>query len=370
MGMVVTYAPGHGAGQESGLREHEIASRVAVARTLAALKGFTFGGGYEPSLRRNGALYFVPSQTLSSEEARELGIHGENDLFGGVVPHAFVANKTIAHPLAGRDARRPQGWSDAFPERVRDVVLPGFAAFTREDARKGAQALLADGPVRLKRGRGIGGKGQAVIESTADLERVLGGLDARELGEHGLVVEPNLTDITTFSVGQVSVGEMRASYCGTQRATRDNKGQPAYGGSDLIVVRGEYEDLVKLNLPPQVLTAIRQAQAFDSAAAEFPGMFASRRNYDVLRGRDAQARWHCGVLEQSWRIGGASGPEVAALEAFSADPRLRAVHARSTEAYDVDANVPAGAIVHFRGVDGRTGPITKYTTIAPYERAR
>src|SRR5918999_324289 len=135
MGMVVTYAPADGGGGT----EHEIAARVAIARALARLKDFKFGGGYKPSLRCNGALYFVPSQTLSTEEARELGIRREDDLFGGVVPHPFVASKTIAHPLASPDARRPRGWSDAFPERVRDVVLPGFAAFAREDVRAAAR---------------------------------------------------------------------------------------------------------------------------------------------------------------------------------------------------------------------------------------
>ena len=59
MGTVVTYA-----GNE-GLTDHEIAARVAVAKSLAALKGFEFGGGYQPSLQRNTPLYFVPSETLS-----------------------------------------------------------------------------------------------------------------------------------------------------------------------------------------------------------------------------------------------------------------------------------------------------------------
>ena len=363
MGTVVTYAPYDG----DGRTQHEIAARVGVARTLASLKGFEFGGGYEPSLRRKGALYFVPSQTLSAGEARELGIRGEQDLFGGVVPYPFVAHKTIAHPLAAPDAYRPEGWSDAFPERVRDVVLPGFAAFTREDARTAAQALLGSGPVRIKPGRGIGGRGQVVIES-AD-EPVFEDFDEDELVQHGLVVEPNLEAITTFSVGRVCVGEMRVAYCGTQKAALDNEGQLVYGGSDLLVVRGGFEELRRLSVPPQILTAIGQAQAFDAAAAEFEGLFASRRNYDVLRGRDARGHWHCGVLEQSWRIGGASGPEVAALEAFHADPRLRAVHARSTEAYDADAVLPPGAIVHFRGVDSRAGPLTKYTLVEPHEHA-
>jgi hypothetical protein len=365
MGMVVTYAPADGA----GVTQHEIAARAAIARTLAELKGFQFGGGYEPSLRRNGPLYFVPSQALAAQEARALGISSEDDLFGGVVPFAFVANKTIAHPLVSRGAQRPRGWSEAYPQRVRDVVLPGFAAFARHDADAAARALLADGPVRIKRGRGMGGRGQFVVDGAEDLLAALGSLPEEELAEYGVVVEPNLTEITTFSVGEVRVGDMHATYCGTQKETHDNAGRLVYGGSDLLVARGGYDRLLQLELPPQARTAIEQAQAFDAAVVEFPGLFASRRNYDVLRGRDARDRWHCGVLEQSWRIGGASGPEVAALAAFRADARLRAVHARSTEAYDAQTPVPAGAIVHFRGVDPRAGPITKYTVVEPHERA-
>ena len=105
MGIVVTYAV------DEGLTQHEVAARVAVARSLAALKGFEFGGGYEPSLQRSersSRLYFVPSETLSGHEAARLGIRGADDLFGGVVPYPFVATKTIAHPLAGRDAQRPR----------------------------------------------------------------------------------------------------------------------------------------------------------------------------------------------------------------------------------------------------------------------
>jgi hypothetical protein len=365
MGMVVTYAPAGG----DGVTQHEIAARVSVAKALAGLKGYRFGGGYQPALRRNGALYFVPSQTLSGDEARALGIRGEEDLFGGVVPFPFVATKAIAHALARGAAYRPSGWCDAFPERVREVVLPGLAAFTRADAREAARLLLATGPVRLKRGCGIGGRGQAVIDALDDA--VFDTLDEAELGTYGLVVEPNLEDLTTFSVGQVCVGELRVSYCGTQKATRDHQGELVYGGSDLLVARGGFEELERLDFPPSARIAIEQAKAFDAAAQDtFEGLFASRRNYDVLRGRDARGRWLSGVLEQSWRIGGASGAEVAALAAFHRDARLRVAHARSTETYDAHAKVPAGATVHFRGVDGRAGPITKYTLVEPYEAAR
>jgi hypothetical protein len=361
MGTVVTYAA------NEGLNEHEIAARVAVARRLAALKGFEFGGGYQPSLQRNKPLYFVPSETLSGNEAARLGIRGANDLFGGVVPHPFVASKTIAHPLTGRDAQRPQGWSEAFPQRVHAVVLPGFTAFARADALKGGERLLEDGPVRVKHGRGIGGKGQAVATDRGALARALDAFDRVELASCGVVLEPSLEEQATYSVGQVSVDGLCASYCGTQRSTTDNDGRPAYGGSDLLIVRGGFAALLALQLDTAMRLAVHRALTFDQASAEFPGLFASRRNYDVLHGRDARGRWHCGVLEQSWRIGGASGPEVAALEAFRADSRLRAVRARSTELYGEQATPPRGAIVHFHGVDPVAGPLVKYTMVEPKE---
>ena len=366
MGVVLTYA-GRGA---NGATEHEVAACVAVAKALAALKRYEFAGGYDPGMRRNGPVYYVPSATLQAAEADELGIRDQNDLFGGVVPHPFVANKTIAHPLAGADARRPSGWVDAFARSVRDVVLPGMAAFSREDARRGAQALLAEGPVRIKPGHGIAGKGQVVVETLAELDAALDRLDAAALEREGMVVERHLEEITTFSVGQVCVDALRASYCGTQKLTRNNHGRTVYGGSDLLVARGGYAELLQLELPEVARIAIAQAQRFDEASAQFDGLFASRRNYDVLRGRDRAGNWHCGVLEQSWRIGGASGPEVAALGAFRADARLRAVHAHSTEVFGEDARPPRGAIVHYHGTDSAAGPLLKYTVVESYARAQ
>jgi hypothetical protein len=367
MGMVVTYAV------DEGLTRHEVAARVAVARSLAALKGFEFGGGYDPSLRRSeraSPLYFVPSETLSGDEAARLGIRGPEDLFGGVVPYPFVATKTIAHPLACREAQRPEGWSEGFAQRVHAVVLPGFSAFTRADALKAAQRLLEFGPVRLKHGRGIGGKGQWVANDAIEVAAALEAIEPAELARCGLVLEPSLDEEATYSVGQVRVGGLCASYCGTQKATIDNHGDAAYGGSDLVIVRGDYGALLSgTTMEPEMRVAIRQALTFDQAAAEFPGLFASRRNYDVLSGRDARGRRHCGVLEQSWRIGGASGPEVAALEVFRADPGLRAVRACSTEAYGADVPVPSGARVHFRGVDPQAGPLAKYTIVEPHGTA-
>jgi hypothetical protein len=117
--------------------------------------------------------------------------------------------------------------------------------------------------------------------------------------------------------------------------------------------------------------AVTQARAYDAAAhAHLPSFLASRRNYDVMQGIDARGRPKSGVLEQSWRIGGASGAEVAALLAFDADPSLMAVHAATTEIYGDSPPPPSDATVYFRDVDTRAGFLTKYSRIEPHAYAR
>lgn len=366
-GVVVTYSPTdpvHG-------QSHDSVTRAAIGKMLAALKGYRFAGEYDAAILYLGSVYLVPSDTLVGiEAARALGVRREDDLFGGVVPHAFVATKTITHPLVHPEAYAPEGWSHGFAQRVCDVVLPGFAVFTLTDARRAGACLLERGPVRIKPARGCGSRGQVVVAGPADLEAALGTIATGDLQRCGVVLEQNLRDVTTYSVGQVRVAGLLASYAGTQRDTPDNRGVVVYGGSDLLVVRGDYEDLLGLDLAPEIRLAIAQARAYDAATQEFPGLFASRRNYDVARGRDPPGRWCCGVLEQSWRIGGASGPEAAALQAFRAHPALGAVRAWCIEAYGAGEMPPPGAIVHFRGVDEHLGPLTKYTVVEPYDNAR
>src|SRR5215218_5880680 len=110
-GTVATYAVhGHGFAHS-----HERATRDGIARRLAVLKGFDFVGEYDPARPPPGPVYLVPSDTLVGlDTAAALGVRGEDDLFGGVVPHAFVATKAITHPLVGPNAPAPPGWSPAF----------------------------------------------------------------------------------------------------------------------------------------------------------------------------------------------------------------------------------------------------------------
>ena len=347
-------------------REHDRATQRRLAARLAAMMGCEFGevrGIAKGSTVDLG--YVVPDVTITSlETARALGIRGEEDLFGGVVPFPFVATKTISHPLIGAAAAAPPGWQADFPERVRDVTLAGWSAFSASDARAAGRRLLRHGDVRIKLASGIGGSGQSVAHDETELDAQLAAIGPADYTD-GVVVERNLVDdVRTYSVGLVRVGSLRASYIGTQRTTPSRHGKEVYGGSNIQVARGGFDALEALTLEDGARRAIAMARAYhESALACFTGMFASRSNYDVIEGRDATGRQCIGVLEQSWRLGGASGAEMAALEALNDDPALQTVRASTPEVHGPDVPIPEGATVYFAGVDDHLGPLTKYAQV-------
>jgi hypothetical protein len=351
---------------------HESATRDEIARRLAALKGYDFAGEYDPATDYGRPLYFVPSHTIVGiAAARKLGVRTEHDLFGGVVPYSFVATKTITHPLVDVEAFAPAGWSHRLASRVKDSVLFGFSAFTLADARRAAALVLERGAARVKPACGVGGRGQSLVTTLGEVDDALHAIDPVELSRDGVVIEQNYDDVTTYSVGQVRVAEWFASYCGTQRLTRDNRGMDVYGGSDLVVVRGDYDDLLALDQTPEIRTAVAQTRTYDAAAREeFRALIASRRNYDVACVTDADGHRLSGVLEQSWRIGGASPAEIIALEVFRAQPAVAAVRASCMELYGTGQALPPNAVVHFRGVDDRVGPVIKYTVGEAYGNSR
>ncbi len=350
---------------------HEAATRKEIARRLARLTGCEFAGEHDPGTIPAARPYFVPSDTLTSDAAAGLGIRSADDLFGGVVPAEFVATKAITHPIVAVDAAAPQGWSNEFPRLVAHSVLAGYSAFAREDALRAGRLLLQRGRVRVKLASGIAGIGQWVAGDEARLEQILATIADDKIARSGVVLEEDLADAITHSIGCVRVAEQVATYWGTQRTTTNHEGAAVYGGSDLRVVRGGFSALLALELPVEVRLAIAQARVYDDAADRcFPGFYASRRNYDVAQGVDGKGHRRSGVLEQSWRVGGASGAEIGALEAFHADASLQAVRAASHEIYGIADDPPPGAVVYFRGLDPHVGALTKFTVVEAYADTR
>lgn len=301
---------------------------------------------------------------MLAAKAVELGIKAEHQLYGGVVPHRHVGTKAISHSLVSPDAAAPVAWHHRLGSMLEAIVPTGFTAFDAIDAFLAGKQLLSLGPIRIKKVQGTSGRGQSVVRSINELEAVLTSLDAIEIATHGLVIEENLTATTTYSVGTTSLMGEQIAYWGTQRLTTSNHGGEVYGGSDLCVVRGPLEALLALKLAAGPRRAVEQALRYDGAVFQaYPGLFASRRNYDVIEGLDPSGDCRSGVLEQSWRIGGASGAEIAAFEAFRKNPELAEVHSSTMEIFGESEPPPAHATVYYRSIDPIVGPVTKYAMV-------
>src|SRR5262249_42542053 len=335
----------------------------ADAHVIAKLKGYDFGGHHESAHHYSSPVFFVPDDTLLRDEALSLCIRSAADLYGGVVPYPFVKTKAITHQLIDSEAQRPQGWSSVFAENVREVTLPGYTVFNATDARVAGRRMLHRGPIRLKQPLGASGQGQTLVTSIDQLDSFLDQLDADEMATYGLVIEENLRQVTTLSVGHIALDGLTISYYGTQRRVQDNDGRPIYGGSDLVCVRGGWDALEVLAAEPEARTAVAQAKLYDQSMNQYPGFRASRRNYDVAQGMNAEGRPRSGVLESSWRAGGATSAELAALSAFAQDPALAIVEASTVEEFGSDRKPPANAIIHFAGEDPQLGPLLRYTVV-------
>ncbi|RPE79867.1 DUF3182 family protein [Vulcaniibacterium tengchongense] len=345
---------------------HEAATLRWIARRLAALLGYDYAGAHAAGARYDVPPYFVPDATLTWTEAQRLGIFAERQLFGGVVPHAFVAAKTVGHRLLEDAEAVPPGWAPRAAAALAGATLTGYAAFSPADARRACARLAAAGHrVRFKPGGGLGGHGQRRIASADALDAALAELGPSLLQRYGVVLEQDLDEVLTYSVGRVAVGELRIAYCGTQRQAPGADGRTVYGGSTLLCVRGELHDLLDadLPLPDERRRAVELALRYDAALQRaYPAVFASRRNYDVAFGRTPDGAPRCGVLEQSWRVGGATPAELLALEALRDAPHRRWVRARCHEIPQL-IEPPARAAVSFRGIDATAGPLTKYAIV-------
>ncbi|MBP6020090.1 MAG: DUF3182 family protein [Burkholderiaceae bacterium] len=356
------------------VRQHEPAHEKYVHRNLgqqlACLLNMTYAGDHTAQHHHQPPIYFIPSSTIVGlPQAQALDIHQETDLFGGVVPHAFIGTKAITHPLIAPHAHAPTGWSHDFPERVKTSVLKGYTAFSLADAKQAGLDLLEHGPVRIKPVHATGGRGQTLVNNPAALDTALEKHEEDQITHDGIVLEEHLEQVQTYSVGQVRVAGLQASYVGQQRLTSNNSGELVYGGSDLLVARGGFDDLLCLNLEPCFKVAIMQARVYDEAASAcFPGFFASRRNYDTACGLNSKGRYTSGVLEQSWRVGGASTAEVAALTQFQANPELRTLYACTAETFgDQHSDLPPEAVECFHGIDEGIGLIRKFVWVKDYD---
>lgn len=342
---------------------HELATHEALARYLAEALNLDFTA--DRSTRASG-ICLVPQQTLIGEnEKRRFSIEGEDDLFGGWVPHDWMATKAIAHDLVEEDRGGLEDFDGRFADRAGHLTLKGYVACSRDGMRRACRSILERcGSVRLKPIHANGSRDQQVVQNVSEVDAWLERQASEEVLRDPVVIEENLEDVITYSLGTASVAGRTIAYCGSQYLTHDNQDGTAYGGSDLLVANGGWEALLELPLDASRREAVLLARDFDRLAGTFlPTFVASRRNYDVALGRGRLGARRLGVLEQSWRIGGASGAEIAALAAFAREPDKVSVHASTVERYGSGEEPPSEARIIYAGEDPTVGPLLKYVTV-------
>jgi hypothetical protein len=340
-------------------RQHDCKGHAEITRMIAGLLSWDYET--EPALinRPVGTHYYVPDRTLSVRQAESWGIARECDLFGGVVPFPFVGTKAITHPLSSPSRYVPEGWSCDMAEATKAIVLEGYTAFDDSSAYEAGSSLLRAGAIRVKPCNAQGGVGQITINTLNELKRVI----ARIPHDEGTVLEEQLYGSLTFSVGAARIEDREISYWGTQSLTRDNSGALVYGGSRLQVFPGTLGGLLEQALNPPVRLAIEQALIYERAALRsYPGLFMSRRNYDIIQGLDGRGNWKSGVLEQSWRIGGASPAEILAFQALEQAPRTSCL-VETVERYGRGHEPPDGAELIYVGDDPVAGEMIKYAQV-------
>jgi hypothetical protein len=343
----------------SATQQHDCEAHREVGRMISRLLSWEYEEKLAQLSQPVASRYCVPDQTWGEADAVRWGIANERDMFGGVVPYPFVGTKAICHPLA-LSRGPPHGWSGKLAEGLRDIVLEGYTAFDDSSAYQAGVSLLKSGTIRIKPCTERGGRGQIVVRTSRELKRAIESISH----EQGTVLEREIVRPATFSIGSARVGHREISYWGTQSLTRDNRGGTAYGGSRLHVVLGPLAKLPdQRHLRPPMRLAIEQAILFERAVQRaYPSIFMSRSNYDIIQGLDGKGRWQSGVLEQSWRVGGASPAEIIALQAFEQAPCSSCL-VETVERYGCDRAPPGDAHLVYSGEDPQAGELIKYARV-------
>ncbi|HMI09520.1 MAG TPA: DUF3182 family protein [Candidatus Saccharimonadales bacterium] len=286
----------------------------AVARRIAGL----LGGEMRETEGTGNKAYHVPFAAVHAELATARGIAGTGDLYGGVVREHQHADKAILHLLPSVGAAHPTWYSPRFAECVRDVVLPGYTAFTYEDVVDAFNLMRGDGfSVRLKDPANTGGLGQHLVHSSEQLAATMADYTGK-LSKTGIVLEADLHGHATVTIGYIDIAGVIYTWYGRPYDV-DHEGMTRFGGNELTVVRGSLRELREHSVNPYDRLAIDQAKCvFD--AYSLLGTTVSRATLDAVQGTACDGTFMSGITDPSLRPSASSAAEIRAIEALVANP--------------------------------------------------
>lgn len=285
--------------------------------------------------RGTGKVYFVPFAAVHSDLALDRGISGIGDLYGGIVRHLEHADKAILHALPSHDAQYPSWYSPRFAQHVQAVALPGYTAFTIEDAVRAYRLMRSDGfTVRLKDPANTGGLGQHFIGAEVELAGILAQYEAK-LAKTGIVLEADLHEPVTITIGYVNIDGVIYTWHGRPYDV-SHDGMTRFGGNELTVVRGGLDVLRKYAEDSHDQLAVEQAKrVFD--AYSLLGTTISRATLDIVQGMSCGGMFLSGVTDPSLRPSASSAAEIRAIEALTDNPEATMAKTRLT--YDYWKNI-------------------------------
>lgn len=291
----VTLPPSHA--------RHVLQRNSRLAESLAKSQGFTV---QQPD-SGHPAYHFLPTP-ITQKQAEQAEIQSRSDFYGAIVEHMPHADKAQLHETIPHPDYTPHHYSLQFARAVREAVLPGYTAFTKEDTIKAYHLLKKEldqhDHIRLKDPTSSDCERQFLITNEDQLRAVL------EKNFHpfptatGVVIELNLQSTTTTTGGKVIVGKQEYQFIGNQveTTTMDERGNTrnVYGGGNITVVKGplnpyeysfEEQDLAK-----------RMSTTFHAYDELIP--LHTRLSFDMVTGHTARGEKVSGITDPTLRVGG------------------------------------------------------------------
>ncbi len=284
--------------------------------------------------------YVVTSKTMTKQDAlNRFGINSTSDFYGLAVNDINEVGKAILHPAPGEIT--PQFYNPRFADRARHLVLPGFACFSTSDAQSAFAHYEGNGfGLRFKVANESDGNGQFKVDDASHLQHLLE--EQRQALTEGIVLEANLHDPTTISVGYAQLGDQRYSFIAHQKNTPPNaEGQSKYLGAKVTAVRGSME----IFLSDQDMTlndrlAVLKAVEFNRLYQQTFHPIASRLSYDVVLGLDDHGDILSGITDITGRVGGTCPALMLACMEFNQNPEITKINSEVTLNYDPTKILP------------------------------
>lgn len=287
---------------------------------------------------RNEAVYTVPAVTLDPSRAKSFVAKTVDDFYGTKVEYLGHVGKAILHPVFGKAV--PSFYSSKFAQVVTDYTLPGYSVFTPEAAIE-AYRQFPCRETRVKLTNESDGLGQFTVKSEMELTKILKDLDPKMIKTEGLVLEPNLRDATTISVGYIILGSLPYSFIAHQKNDIAEDGRNRYLGARVLICKG---GLRGLNLLPSLNSEEREAVAKADGFNEAYGYFnpvASRLSFDCLFGQTENGESLSGITDITARLGGTCPALVLAVNKLKIAPTGSVVLADVNLNYNPDGPKPS-----------------------------